>query len=262
MRRADENRIIDRFEQFRLADSRRPWESGIEPSPDLTAVPIDEVAERFAALERSLSITKKECRRMAAALHQQKKTARLLILAAAIVGAAAAAGLLRLGGPGRRPPRRRPLSPRPDTVRPYTFPGCHAASSRGQWGIEASRSPRPSRAEPLVPPNDPLGGFLPPVSAWFLEAFGRATPPQEQGWPAIASGRHTLIFAPTGSGKTLAAFLACLDHLWRTPRTAKGARILYISPLKALNQDVSRNLQHPLEGILATAEAMGAPSGR
>ena len=80
------------------------------------------------------------------------------------------------------------------------------------------------------------------------------------GWPAIASGRNTLIFAPTGSGKTLAAFLACLDHLWRTSRGARaGVRILYVSPLKALNQDISRNLQVPLDGILATAEAEGAP---
>ncbi|MEJ7638093.1 MAG: DEAD/DEAH box helicase [Singulisphaera sp.] len=97
------------------------------------------------------------------------------------------------------------------------------------------------------------------MAAWFRAEFGTPTPPQRLGWPAIAAGRHTLIFAPTGSGKTLAAFLACLDHLWRVPRRARGVRILYISPLKALNQDVFRNLQLPLEGILETAQAAGAP---
>ncbi|MDB5349731.1 MAG: Lhr-like helicase [Planctomycetota bacterium] len=105
--------------------------------------------------------------------------------------------------------------------------------------------------------SDGLDGFLPAVSGWFRETFGEPTPPQRQGWPAIASGQNTLIFAPTGSGKTLAAFLACLDHLWRTPRTAKGVRILYVSPLKALNQDVERNLRVPLEGILAWASRHG-----
>ena len=109
------------------------------------------------------------------------------------------------------------------------------------------------------PDGDGLGTFLPAVSDWFLETFGQATPPQREGWPAIASGRNTLIFAPTGSGKTLAAFLAALDHLWRTPRRSKGVRILYVSPLKALNQDVERNLRAPLEGILATAERCGDP---
>ena len=84
--------------------------------------------------------------------------------------------------------------------------------------------------------------------------------PQRLGWPAIASGQNTLIVAPTGSGKTLAAFLAALDHLWRTPRDEKGVRILYVSPLKALNQDVWRNLQFPLDGILEHGrEAMGTP---
>src|SRR3954447_3236043 len=106
---------------------------------------------------------------------------------------------------------------------------------------------------------DGLDGFLPAVSTWFRTTFGEATPPQCMGWPAIAEGRSTLIFAPTGSGKTLAAFLACLDHLWRVPRKARGARILYVSPLKALNQDVYRNLQVPLEGILAPSRAMDQP---
>ena len=104
-----------------------------------------------------------------------------------------------------------------------------------------------------------LDRFHPAVSSWFRDQFGEPTPAQRLGWPAIASGRHTLIVAPTGSGKTLAAFLAALDHIWRTPRAAKGVRILYVSPLKALNQDVWQNLQFPLSGILARSEAIASP---
>ncbi len=104
-----------------------------------------------------------------------------------------------------------------------------------------------------------LERFHPAVSSWFLGTFGEPTPPQRLGWPAIASGRNCLIVAPTGSGKTLAAFLAALDHLWKTPRPKPGVRILYISPLKALNQDIWRNLQLPLEGIRERSVAMGDP---
>ncbi|HEV3121654.1 MAG TPA: DEAD/DEAH box helicase, partial [Isosphaeraceae bacterium] len=104
-----------------------------------------------------------------------------------------------------------------------------------------------------------LSVLLPQVAAWFRATFGAPTPPQRMGWPEIAAGRSTLIFAPTGSGKTLAAFLACLDYLWRTPRQSSGVRIVYVSPLKALNYDIERNLQEPLTGILAAAEAAGAP---
>src|SRR3954452_21653262 len=106
---------------------------------------------------------------------------------------------------------------------------------------------------------DGLDVLLPIPVRWFRATFGAPTPPQRLGWPAIAAGQNTLIFAPTGSGKTLAAFLACLDHLWRVPRTTRGVRILYVSPLKALNQDVSRNLQAPLAAILAAAEGRGEP---
>ena len=95
-------------------------------------------------------------------------------------------------------------------------------------------------------PTDPLDLFLPPVREWFRTALGEPTPPQRQGWPLIAAGQNTLILAPTGSGKTLAAFLACLDHLWRQePRLPRGVRVLYVSPLKALNNDIHRNLQAP-----------------
>src|SRR5690349_9254214 len=82
---------------------------------------------------------------------------------------------------------------------------------------------------------------------WFTQTFAGPTPAQEQGWPAIASGEHTLIQAPTGSGKTLAAFLYGIDRLNATP--GQGLRLLYVSPLKALNYDVERNLRGPLAGL-------------
>src|SRR3954470_2860362 len=100
---------------------------------------------------------------------------------------------------------------------------------------------------------DGLEVFLPVVASWFRESFGLPTAPQRLGWPAIAGGQNTLISAPTGSGKTLAAFLACLDLLWREPSRPKGVRVLYVSPLKALNQDIRHNLEHPLLGIVETA---------
>jgi ATP-dependent Lhr-like helicase len=94
---------------------------------------------------------------------------------------------------------------------------------------------------------DPLGGFSPRTRAWFERAFAAPTPAQEAGWPAIANGGHVLIQAPTGSGKTLAAFLTGIDRL--DARPGAGLRLLYISPLKALNYDVERNLRGPLAGL-------------
>src|SRR5262249_3951429 len=105
--------------------------------------------------------------------------------------------------------------------------------------------------------TDVLDLFLPPVREGFRQALGEPTPAQRQGWPSIAAGRNTLILAPTGSGKTLAAFLACLDGLWRQPQPGRGVRVLYVSPLKALNNDIYRNLQVPLEGVAETARRMG-----
>ena len=92
---------------------------------------------------------------------------------------------------------------------------------------------------------EPLAQFSPSVRSWFERAFEAATPAQERGWPAIASGAHVLIQAPTGSGKTLAAFLWALDQA--VP--GEGLQVLYVSPLKALNYDVERNLRGPLAGI-------------
>ena len=92
-----------------------------------------------------------------------------------------------------------------------------------------------------------LDPFSPETRAWFEQAFDRPTPAQELGWPAIARGGHTLIQAPTGSGKTLAAFLFGIDRL--NPNPGEGLRLLYVSPLKALNYDIERNLRGPLAGL-------------
>jgi len=94
---------------------------------------------------------------------------------------------------------------------------------------------------------DPLTVFSPATRAWFEEAFAAPTPAQSLGWPAIASGKHTLIQAPTGSGKTLAAFLYGIDRLNSEP--GEGLRLIYVSPLKALNYDIERNLRGPLAGL-------------
>jgi ATP-dependent helicase Lhr and Lhr-like helicase len=92
-----------------------------------------------------------------------------------------------------------------------------------------------------------LDVFSRETRAWFEQAFDGPTPAQELGWPAIARGGHTLIQAPTGSGKTLAAFLYGIDRL--NPRPGEGLRLLYVSPLKALNYDIERNLRGPLAGL-------------
>src|ERR687888_1024402 len=92
-----------------------------------------------------------------------------------------------------------------------------------------------------------LDVFSPRTRAWFEGAFAGPTPAQELGWPAIASGAHARIEAPTGSGKTLAAFLYGIDRLNSEP--GAGLRLLYVSPLKALNYDIERNLRGPLAGL-------------
>ena len=97
--------------------------------------------------------------------------------------------------------------------------------------------------------------FHPAVARWFEHAFGSPTEPQMRGWPAIQSGRHVLISAPTGSGKTLAAFLASLDTLFRQgaeDHLPEGTQVVYVSPLKALSNDIRKNLQEPLSGIRAS----------
>jgi ATP-dependent helicase Lhr and Lhr-like helicase len=94
--------------------------------------------------------------------------------------------------------------------------------------------------------------FHPLIARWFKENLGAPTPPQKLGWPAIASGRDTLIAAPTGSGKTLAAFLSTLDGLVRKALEGDledAVHTVYISPLKALGNDIQKNLARPLEGL-------------
>ena len=105
-----------------------------------------------------------------------------------------------------------------------------------------------------------LEHFHPAVRAWFESAFIEPTPAQVQAWPAIQSGRHTLVAAPTGSGKTLAAFLAAIDLLVRDAVAGQlpdETRIVYVSPLKALSNDIQRNLEVPLAGIRTELERMG-----
>ncbi len=100
----------------------------------------------------------------------------------------------------------------------------------------------------------------PLVAEWFVRKFGTPTEPQEQGWPHILAGRTTLISAPTGSGKTLAAFLACIDRLVRKALAgdlAARTEVLYVSPLKALGNDIQKNLEGPLGEILALAGERG-----
>ncbi len=98
----------------------------------------------------------------------------------------------------------------------------------------------------------PLSGFHPAIVHWFGQRFGQPTPAQREGWPLIRSGAHVLISAPTGSGKTLAAFLAAIDSLVRQGgELADETSVLYVSPLKALGNDVQKNLQGPLEELRA-----------
>ena len=102
--------------------------------------------------------------------------------------------------------------------------------------------------------------FHPLIRKWFTETLGKPSEPQKKGWPAIASGSHTLILAPTGTGKTLAAFLWELNELivqgMKEP-LANGVHLLYISPLKALNNDIQRNLEMPLAELQRRFEDAG-----
>ncbi|HET6553040.1 MAG TPA: DEAD/DEAH box helicase, partial [Dyella sp.] len=110
----------------------------------------------------------------------------------------------------------------------------------------------------------PLHDFHPAVAAWFQATFPQPTAPQKAAWPSIREGRHTLVAAPTGSGKTLTAFLAAIDTLVREGVANGGAlpdetSVVYVSPLKALSNDIRINLEAPLEGIRAQLAAMGLP---
>ncbi|TAM96620.1 MAG: DEAD/DEAH box helicase [Rhodanobacteraceae bacterium] len=107
-----------------------------------------------------------------------------------------------------------------------------------------------------------MQAFHPAVAAWFESAFAQPTEAQRAAWPAIRAGRSVLIAAPTGSGKTLAAFLAAIDSLVRegvSGTLADDTHVVYVSPLKALSNDVRINLEVPIEGIRARLEQMGLP---
>lgn len=126
------------------------------------------------------------------------------------------------------------------------------------WGGEDARSGR-RRVDRV--PTVPLDRFSAPARAWFESSFAAPTAAQEQGWPAIADGYHTLILAPTGSGKTLAAFLWAIDRLSTEPPPDRAARcrVLYVSPLRALAVDVEKNLRAPITGMRLAAERLGTP---
>jgi ATP-dependent Lhr-like helicase len=107
-----------------------------------------------------------------------------------------------------------------------------------------------------------LDSFHPAVAAWFSRTFDAPTPAQERAWPALQSGRHVLVAAPTGSGKTFAAFLAAIDQLVKEGLEgplADETRIVYVSPLKALSNDIQRNLDAPLKGIREELAALNLP---
>ena len=125
---------------------------------------------------------------------------------------------------------------------------------------------RPSTLEPdpTAASTDPLDAFHPAVAAWFQRSFPTPTAAQAAAWPAIRAGRHTLVAAPTGSGKTLTAFLAAIDALVREGVANDGVladvtSVAYVSPLKALSNDIHINLEAPLAGIRAELDKLGLP---
>jgi len=116
----------------------------------------------------------------------------------------------------------------------------------------------------MRPDPHPQDAFHPAVARWFDGTFPAPTAAQAQAWPAIRAGQHTLVAAPTGSGKTLTAFLAAIDELVREGLAHGGVlpdetRVVYVSPLKALSNDIHVNLDAPLEGIRAGLEKLGLP---
>ena len=133
-------------------------------------------------------------------------------------------------------------------------------------GAMAVASPElfPTLTAPVGEPGT-LAGFHPAVSEWFRRRFPDGpTAPQIDGWPHIAAGTDTLIAAPTGSGKTLAGFLVCIDRLYRAHDAGEDvagvARVVYVSPLKALAVDIAENLQGPLAEIADVAAELGVSS--
>src|SRR5215471_21352322 len=111
-----------------------------------------------------------------------------------------------------------------------------------------------------MPLSEPLASFDPLLQDWFRSRFADVTDPQRLGWPEIRAGHDVLISAPTGAGKTLSAFLTAIDSLVRCAQLG-GLRdeteILYVSPLKALSNDIHKNLDVPLAGVSALAAERG-----
>src|SRR4249919_2824661 len=137
---------------------------------------------------------------------------------------------------------------------------------RGQVRLDFDGATRVQAAAAGARDNAPmssvLSAFHPAVRAWFARAFPGPTEAQTQAWPAIASGRNTLVAAPTGSGKTLTAFLAAIDALVREGLShglPDATQIVYVSPLKALSNDIHINLEAPLAGIAAELARQGLP---
>src|SRR5262249_9827554 len=125
-----------------------------------------------------------------------------------------------------------------------------------------TRAAARQRAKSLKPAKPDASLFPPAVAAWFAATFAAPTAVQAKAWPAIQSGRNVLIAAPTGSGKTLAAFLAAIDALVREGLQSglkDETHVVYVSPLKALSNDIQKNLEAPLAGIRAALKEQGQP---
>ena len=141
-----------------------------------------------------------------------------------------------------------------------------SATTSAALGAASSTAAPDSAADRAAPSSThrALDGFHPAVAGWFLKTFPAPTDAQAAAWPQIRSGRSTLVAAPTGSGKTLTAFLAALDELVQQGLANGGALpdatlVVYVSPLKALSNDIRLNLQTPLQGIAAELDARGLP---
>src|SRR5712691_9430262 len=133
--------------------------------------------------------------------------------------------------------------------------------AEGEAGLASEAAARPA-ADEIQSPMTSSSLFHPAVAAWFDRAFAAPTAAQARAWPLIKSGRDVLIAAPTGSGKTLAAFMAAIDALVRQGLASgleDATQVVYVSPLKALSNDIQRNLETPLAGIRAALRSLGLP---
>ena len=153
----------------------------------------------------------------------------------------------------------------PPEVAALETPRAHTAT----WPVPRAKFTPPASRRRIIPAIDPnplpsLQDFHPAVAAWFTRAFPAPTPAQAQAWPAIRAGRNTLVAAPTGSGKTLTAFLAAIDELVKEALDPgrglpDATLVVYVSPLKALSNDIHLNLDAPLAGIREELARLGLP---